>query len=747
MTHKTIRFLLAATGALGTSSVLLTSVARGAEGAVSPTLLWTQTLSDAGGPVALSSPDVANLAGGPAVVVGDRSGHVYAFNLSSGSAVPGWPFSTSGVPVDSTPSVDPDNDSILVGVGNSATPSDGGYQAITSGGVNQWYVKVQNPPTDEAPAYAVQASMAVGDLQGQTDTVSGSLGEAEDAINAGNGSVLPGYPWFQADSDYSTPALADIYSNGSNEIVEGGDSSSGLAYNTQYSNGGHIRILAATGNGGTGNPGGGLDCEYDTNQVVQSSPAVGEFLSGQAVGIVVGTGTHYAGTSNTDQLLAVNTQCQLQWSATLNGATNSSPALADVLGNGQLQVVEGTDTGSTGSVYVINGATGQTIWSQPAIGRVIGSVVTTDLTGAGHQDVIAATTNGVEMFDGQSGNVLGTFDQNGIGFQNSPLVTDDPNGTIGITVAGYNGNNTGVVQHYEVPGSSGSLVKEAGAWPMFHHDPQLTGDAGTPPATAQAPCTPPTSAPAGYWLAGSDGGIFTFGDLPFCGSTGAISLAQPIVGLAPTPNGGGYWMVGADGGVFSFGDAPYYGSVPGVGVHVTNIVGIAPTPDGRGYWIVGSDGGMFSFGDAKYYGSVPGLGIHVTNIRGVASATNGGGYWMVGSDGGVFSFGDAPYHGSVPGVGVHVTNIVGLATDSSSGGYWIVGDDGGVYSFDAPFDGSVPGLGIHIANIVGMEAVAGGSGYRMVGSDGGVFCFGNAPYYGSMGGKPLARPIIGIAGF
>ncbi len=50
-------------------------------------------------------------------------------------------------------------------------------------------------------------------------------------------------------------------------------------------------------------------------------------------------------------------------------------------------------------------------------------------------------------------------------------MTDDPNGTIGITLAGYNGANQGKVEHYEVTGSNGSGVNESGAWPMFHHDP------------------------------------------------------------------------------------------------------------------------------------------------------------------------------------------------------------------------------------------------------------------------------------
>ena len=46
----------------------------------------------------------------------------------------------------------------------------------------------------------------------------------------------------------------------------------------------------------------------------------------------------------------------------------------------------------------------------------------------------------------------------------------------------------------------------------------------------------------------------------FHGSTGAMRLNQPIVGMQSTPNGGGYWLVARDGGVFSFGDAVFFGS-------------------------------------------------------------------------------------------------------------------------------------------------------------------------------------------
>ena len=38
--------------------------------------------------------------------------------------------------------------------------------------------------------------------------------------------------------------------------------------------------------------------------------------------------------------------------------------------------------------------------------------------------------------------------------------------------------------------------------------------------------------PRGYWLVASDGGIFAYGDAPFFGSTGALQLNKPIVGMA-----------------------------------------------------------------------------------------------------------------------------------------------------------------------------------------------------------------------
>ena len=81
--------------------------------------------------------------------------------------------------------------------------------------------------------------------------------------------------------------------------------------------------------------------------------------------------------------------------------------------------------------------------------------------------------------------------------------------------------------------------------------------------STSTPTPVPPGSPAltkGYWLVASDGGIFSFGDAAFYGSTGATTLNKPIVGMTATPDGKGYWLVASDGGIFSFGDAAFYGS-------------------------------------------------------------------------------------------------------------------------------------------------------------------------------------------
>lgn len=732
MAGATLASLIAPVGAVAEASPL--APVRIATPGLAFDLVWSAGLiADQGGPVAQSSPTVAELAGGPAAVFGDRSGNLYALDLADGRPAPGWPVRT-GYPIDSTPSVAPAGtsglDDVFVGTGNAAEPAGGGFRAFDPYGRPLWSTSLADPPQDPSPSPGVQASLTVTAVGGRPAVFGATLGQESAGLDAATGRPLTGWPFFTADSDFSTAAAADLYGTGQTELVVGGASTAGFALGQLYPQGGHLRILDGDGT---------LVCHYDTDQEVDSSPAVGPFLPGGATGIVVGTGSYWPGAADTDTVDAFDNSCRRVWSDRLDGATGSSPALADVEGTGTLDVVEGTDTGQGGSVWVLDAADGTVLWHVPVTGRVIGSVVTADLTGAGYQDLLVPTTDGLDVIDGRTEATVAVLTEGG--YQNAPLVTDDPDGAAGITIAGYNGQNVGVVFHYEIPGSDGALAVGAGSWPMFHRDPQLTGTVPAPSPTVPA-CQVPEGTQHGYRLFASDGGVFSFGP-PFCGSTGGIRLARPVVGAAVAPGRGGYWMVASDGGVFAFGGAGFYGSTGGV--HLASpIVGMAATPDGEGYWMVGADGGIFAFGDAPYLGSISGRPLRGP-VVGMAATADGRGYWLVTSTGDVYPFGDARFLGSA-GREHLAQPVVAITADPATGGYWLVASDGGVFAFDAPFLGSTGA--VHLDRpVVGITATNDGQGYWLVASDGGVFTFGDAAFDGSTGSVALARPVIGLAGF
>ena len=208
---------------------------------------------------------------------------------------------------------------------------------------------------------------------------------------------------------------------------------------------------------------------------------------------------------------------------------------------------------------------------------------------------------------------------------------------------------------------SGSVSPHNGA--TFLGSPASAGQALNQPIVGMAA----TPSGQGYWLVASDGGIFSYGDAGFYGSTGAIHLNKPIVGMAATPSGLGYWLVASDGGIFSYGDAAFYGSTGAIHLNKP-IVGMTPTTSGQGYWLVASDGGIFSYGDAAFFGSTGAIQLNQP-IVGMAPTPSGLGYWLVASDGGIFSYGDAGFYGSTGGLGVI---IIGIIVHVGTPGYGLI---------------------------------------------------------------------------
>jgi hypothetical protein len=78
-------------------------------------------------------------------------------------------------------------------------------------------------------------------------------------------------------------------------------------------------------------------------------------------------------------------------------------------------------------------------------------------------------------------------------------------------------------------------------------------------------------------------------------------------------------------------------------------------------------------------------------------------------------------------------------------GYHLAATDGGVFSFgDSKFFGSMGGKPLN-RPVVGMATTADRQGYWLVASDGGIFTFGDAAFFGSTGSLRLNAPIVGMA--
>jgi len=119
-------------------------------------------------------------------------------------------------------------------------------------------------------------------------------------------------------------------------------------------------------------------------------------------------------------------------------------------------------------------------------------------------------------------------------------------------------------------------------------------------------------------------------------------------------------------------------------------------------------------------------------------------FWLASSAGNVWPFGDACNCGSAAAHGPLHQPIVGIVPTRSGNGYWEVASDGGLFTFgDARFFGSMGGTRL-TRPVVGMASTSDGQGYWEVASDGGVFTFGDAHFFGSTGSIHLNKPIVSM---
>ncbi|MEZ5170883.1 MAG: VCBS repeat-containing protein [Acidimicrobiia bacterium] len=240
------------------------------------------------------------------------------------------------------------------------------------------------------------------DNDGQLEIIATSYDHHVYAWNL-NETLVPGFPRFVYDTIWSSPVAADIDNDGRPEIIFGGDMD--FYAGAPYPWGGLLWVLEHNGVPKAGFP------KSLPGQVIWSSPAVVDITGNGNLDIVVGTGLNWPNPWGRKLYAFDKKGNNLPgWPQQIyNGRVMASPAVGDLMGDSKPEIAVLADDGR---VNVYN-STGTLKWSRcaadsgtgcPQNKGTHGQPAIADVDNDGQQEVVVQAEHWMRIFDGASGN-------------------------------------------------------------------------------------------------------------------------------------------------------------------------------------------------------------------------------------------------------------------------------------------------------------------------------------------------------